>query len=464
MPAPTDDEYLNQDWRNPNLGGSGAPGGPGGPGAPGAGTPAPTGTQPGGGVRRPDGYIDAGPGGPPQNDDRGAPGSNRPPGTQPPNTQSPAPSMGMIPYTTGQQPNRSVPTITGAPNVTAPTGTASTYNAQTATGAANVTAPSAGASSATASSYNATLTSVDPEKDLVESRVRGMIDSNSPLMQRAAQLANERSNARGMINSSIGTGAAQAALYDAATPIATTDAGAYRETRLANQNASNTALQTNAQLATQVSQTNAQLATQAAISNAQMALQAGIVNQQQANEIARFNASSANTAAQFNAASRQDMERFNLQQLMQAGIINQQQANAILQANAANATSARNADVAADTSRLNTLIGANNARDIAAFNAANQVLLDNNRAASSLYNTFMNNVAGLMNNNNMSPEARAAARDDMVRAYRQGMVLLGLSSSLPDLDLSGGPGGTDTTPEDDAARGGGGGRFPGNRT
>lgn len=58
----------------------------------------------------------------------------------------------------------------------------------------------------------------------VEGRIRSIIDSNNPIIQMARTKALEGMNARGLLNSSLATGAADAAAYAAATPIATADA------------------------------------------------------------------------------------------------------------------------------------------------------------------------------------------------------------------------------------------------
>jgi len=70
---------------------------------------------------------------------------------------------------------------------------------------------------------------LDEQKGLVQNQINNVIDKNSPLMQRAAAAANARANRTGMVNSSMAVGAAQGAVYDAATPIATADAGAYND-------------------------------------------------------------------------------------------------------------------------------------------------------------------------------------------------------------------------------------------
>lgn len=96
------------------------------------------------------------------------------------------------------------------------------------------------------SGYTPERVEVDPNKDLVQGRVKGIIDENSPLMRQAETRALQTMNQRGIINSSMAVGAGQSALYDAALPIASQDAQTSFTAKRANQDAGNTALQFNA--------------------------------------------------------------------------------------------------------------------------------------------------------------------------------------------------------------------------
>jgi hypothetical protein len=58
----------------------------------------------------------------------------------------------------------------------------------------------------------------------VATGVQGIIDNNSPLMQQAAAYGRDQLNARGLVNSSMAIGAAQAEMLKAATPIASQEA------------------------------------------------------------------------------------------------------------------------------------------------------------------------------------------------------------------------------------------------
>ena len=61
----------------------------------------------------------------------------------------------------------------------------------------------------------------------VQGQVKNIIDANSPLMQQAETRSLQKSNDRGLINSSISVGAGQGALYDAAMLMAAADASMY---------------------------------------------------------------------------------------------------------------------------------------------------------------------------------------------------------------------------------------------
>lgn len=353
-------------------------------------------------------------------------------------------SIGATQGTTQQTTSSAGPVTTATPAapIVPATGMAATYNPTLANGSTNVAAGTATAGQATA-----TQAQLNPATDTVAGQVNSIIDENSPLMQQAVRLANQRSNARGMINSSQGVGAASEALYTAATPIATSDAAAYNQQRLANQSASNQASIVNAQLYTDVSKFNVD-----------EALKAGIVNKQQADQIAQFNANSQNQASQFNAASGQDMAKFNIANLLQAGIINQDQANKMSMFNAdqvnqldrlhtdiagriatanigASATvqsaqigaqaSMANAQLSAETQRTLGQLDATTRTNIANIQAENSKLINTNNNASSLYQGSMNNIANIMNNPNLTDDAKQTAISNITGGLNNGLKFIG---------------------------------------
>jgi hypothetical protein len=97
---------------------------------------------------------------------------------------------------------------------------------------------------ASAAGYEAERVDLE-DNDTVEGRVANIIKDDSPLMQIARTRANQESNSKGTLNSSMAVGAGQMAVMDAATPIATEDARGSREFKLSNQMESNKADQFN---------------------------------------------------------------------------------------------------------------------------------------------------------------------------------------------------------------------------
>lgn len=86
----------------------------------------------------------------------------------------------------------------------------------------------------------------DQNKGTVQGQIKGLIDANSPLMQRAAQSGLDLANSRGLVNSGMAIGSAQNAVYDHAVPIATSDAGFNNQFALTNAGEANTTARFNA--------------------------------------------------------------------------------------------------------------------------------------------------------------------------------------------------------------------------
>lgn len=133
----------------------------------------------------------------------------------------------------------------------------------------------------------------------MQGQIKDIIAEGSPLMQQAETRALQGANKRGLMNSSIAVGAGQAALYDAAAPIAAADAatfaragefdaGAKQQVNLANQGSTNTADQFNAASTNQVNSQNSQLATNVALNNASLNADLAKFNASQSNELLKL--------------------------------------------------------------------------------------------------------------------------------------------------------------------------------
>lgn len=136
-----------------------------------------------------------------------------------------------------------------------------------------VTVPAAPAQAAQAApgllgaTNNATAASNTPT--LLSDQVNKVTDPNSPIMQRAVAAANEASNDKGLLNSSMGVGAAENAVLQAAVPIATGDVNAMNTAGLATQQQQSQASLSNAQQANAMQTAQAQLTSQSNLQNAQ---------------------------------------------------------------------------------------------------------------------------------------------------------------------------------------------------
>jgi len=109
----------------------------------------------------------------------------------------------------------------------------------TAAPKANVTGYAAPGQAAT-QTYGATNQVITPDQ-MVQDRMVGLLDNDSPYIRQARQQGLLASHARGMLNSSASAGAAQAAATQAALPIAQQDAGTHATAAANFANATNRA-------------------------------------------------------------------------------------------------------------------------------------------------------------------------------------------------------------------------------
>lgn len=139
------------------------------------------------------------------------------------------------------------------------------------------------------------------DNQTVQYHLNNILNANGPLMQRAAALANQASNDRGLVNSSLGVGAGVTAMTDKALEIAKPDAATYAA-----------AASQNAQEGTKVSIANANNATSTSQFNAGQTNETQRFNTGESNTTSRFNTGQENAAAQFNADATNTTNRFNV--------------------------------------------------------------------------------------------------------------------------------------------------------
>lgn len=214
------------------------------------------------------------------------------------------------------------------------------------------------AGTATATTDTATMGSVPAAGD-VSTQLNNITSQDSPYIKLARQQGMLSAARRGLGNSSIAAGNSESAAVAAAMPAAQQNAGQEFAQSRANQDASNAAAATNAELGTHVSETNASNQTDVSKQNAQLKTQTS-----------QFNSSQDFAAKMANAASANDMRKLVLQQ---------------------------NAD-------LNKQFLANSgAKDLATINGEFQTLISSNTAAGSLYDSYFNAISALMQNTSIDP-------------------------------------------------------------
>jgi hypothetical protein len=230
---------------------------------------------------------------------------------------------------------------------------------------------------------------VSPDQ-LVENRVSGIIDANSPLMQRAAAQGQMGAASRGLANSSLAVGAAQTAVLDAATPIASADASTLAAA--ARQNAS------------------------------------------EVNTTSRFNAGQENTTSQFNTTAENQASQFGLDESLKAQLANQDaDTKAVLASyDGALKTAMANADAA----NKQVLMNLDNQAKIAMTNLDGKwkVQIQSTASASDAYRQMTQNISAIVTDKDMDGASKQAAIDHQAHMFDGYMTL---QNQVSGLNLSG---------------------------
>lgn len=238
------------------------------------------------------------------------------------------------------------------------------------TGAAATAAPTTAATGLTSA-----ITRSVNDNELLSNQVNNVIGQDSPLMQQAAAKAKQAANSRGMMNSSLAVQAGQAAVMDRALPIAQYDAGV-------NSNVLNT------------NQANEQQSNTFNASQTQQGNQFDASNQQDAN---KFNANSENQNNQFNAAEQNKTNIFN--------------------ANEQNVV-------------IKQMMDQSNKLQLADIEASYKNILQSEASAGSLYQQSVRNISDILQNPDLTPEAKSAAVTNQNTMLATGLNILGKIGGL----------------------------------
>lgn len=226
----------------------------------------------------------------------------------------------------------------------------------------------------------------------VQGQLAGITESGSPLMQRAETRAAQQANRRGLINSSMAVQAGQAALYDAALPIAQQDATVNATAAQANAGAQQQANLTNTQAQNQFTMAGTDAA------NAAASQKAGAQNQltQQSN--------TANVqVAQSNAEAANKMSMQNLDNQFKTAISNADaQSKAYLQ----------------DASDLTK-------NALATIESNYKTIIASNEQAQAMYSKSMQNITDIVNNTAITDAvAKQTAINNQLAFLKTGMGML----------------------------------------
>lgn len=285
--------------------------------------------------------------------------------------------------------------------------TASPYQA----GSTGYTPTSTSAEKATATGYTPTTATADkaestgytpdafkvtPEQT-VEGRLGGLIAADSPLMQQARTRALQYANSRGLINSSMAAGEAQARMVESALPIAQQDASQFNQAMTNTVNAKNTASQFGAAAKNTASLTNAQLGTNV-----------NLANQNAHNAAAGFKASADNTASLTNAQLGTNVN-----------LANQDANNTAAQfgANASNTAALTNAQLGTNVNLAN--LDTQTRLALSEMDNSYRQLLQTNQDAASAFNQVAQNIANISQNSTMTQEAKDAAIQSQLNSLNE---------------------------------------------
>jgi len=262
---------------------------------------------------------------------------------------------------------------------------------------------STAADDANVSTYDASESTLEYDTDTVEGRVEGLIAKNSAPMRQNAARSKQAMEGRGLLNSSMAVGAGQAALYDYALPIASQDANASIQNKQFNVGEKNLASQFNSGEENKF----------------------GLLDIQGKQSLEQIGASGLETRQNLEAQGAIDlalMERKNeLDQILITATgdeaIRAIQEQGMIDMELQISANQNNIDLQGMSNE--------NAQALAVLNNEYQILLQGSRDAMLVYTNHMSNVTDILNNGDLTPEAKdvlVAAEMDLLRG---GLDLLG---------------------------------------
>lgn len=325
--------------------------------------------------------------------------------------------------------------------------------------------------------YDAAVGKVDETTDTVSAQLDRILKTGGPTMDRAGQRGAQAANARGLINSSMGVQAGQAAMIDAALPIASQDASTFSAQRLTNQAADNAARQFTAGSAGEASRFNAaavnqpgliqsqgeearktqaqaiagqkelqtmQSGTQITLADKNAALQKELQTVQSNTQLTlqERTAQTQKVLAEMDTNSRRELQRIQSDTTMSVADKQAATARYTAELDASNRLALQSYDnafksayQAADTEAKVRLQQADATTKLALSNieADYKTLMQASQTAGDLYKTALATITNTMADPNMDAASKQATMDNQITILKSGLNLVG---SVNGIDLS----------------------------
>jgi hypothetical protein len=364
---------------------------------------------------------------------------------------------------TGFSPVSSVPpTNTIAPSTPIPT---TTPAGTTPSGTPELAAP-------TAYGYNPDAYKVT-EDQTVAGQIKNIIASGSPLMKLAETNAKNQMNQRGLINSSQAITAGQAAVYGAATPIATSDAATYAKAAENTTNARNLAMHDTA--AAQNAASIAKLQSDTTLTAQDMQDTTSVILKNLDNDTQRWMAQlQSNTQISINDKSVEAQKLIANWNNTSAQVIAGIQSNTALTvderdnavktylANQDNATKIKlqEMSIAGDLEKIKA--NGEVSKAVQKMGDDAKLLLNSSSSAMSLWSGVISDVAKVMSDPNLSADQKTTIGNQMMEGLGTALTALGHVAGIDFGDVLTFGGGAGQTPGGTANPGGAGAANPNN--
>ena len=265
------------------------------------------------------------------------------------------------------------------PGTVAP-GAVSTYGASIANVGSSTAGQIGALSTGSASTFNAAGLGGGQDSTNAATQLNDITSSNSPAMQLAAQQGYLSAAGRGLGNSSLASGASEAALVAGATPLA---------------------------------QQNAQEAEAAKAQNTQLQTQASEFNSAQDTAAKEQQAQINSTNSQFNVSTQAAMAQFNAQNITTANATTAAAQNSMTQLAQQLSTQLKN-----------TYTSGQQAQALANVQGQWSSLISSNSAAASLYGQMLSSIGAIMNNQNIDPTKAASGVTALITQLNSALTVM----------------------------------------